>query len=161
MDTSKEVFYISTACDPRWRCSSFPSIHASCHCVIYVLGRLMVRYLRKRRTLASCAGKVQWRVPAVSITVCARRDNQGLLFDGSQTLNIAKTLASIRTSLMNCNKSLSRQDLVFMKKYLQRMIYEYEKVLQAPRNSYANMRADGRGGRGHSKFKHSLRLDGG
>lgn len=47
-------------------------------------------------------------------------------FSTSHTSRIAKSLASIRPSLLASTKSLTRQDLVFMEKCFQRCLFEYE-----------------------------------
>ncbi|KAI5291932.1 Transcriptional regulator of nonfermentable carbon utilization, partial [Ascosphaera acerosa] len=47
-------------------------------------------------------------------------------FSPSQTLQIAKALASIRPSLIATNKTLDVADLIFMEKCFQRTIWEYE-----------------------------------
>lgn len=44
----------------------------------------------------------------------------------AKTLRIAKSLASIRPSMISCTRTLNRQDLVFMEKSFQRALFEYE-----------------------------------
>jgi len=50
-------------------------------------------------------------------------------FTQAQTSRIAKALASIRPSLLASTKNLTRQDLVFMEKYFQRALFEYEEFM--------------------------------
>jgi hypothetical protein len=50
-------------------------------------------------------------------------------FSASHTSRIAKSLASIRPSLLASTKNLTRQDLVFMEKYFQRSLFEYEEFM--------------------------------
>lgn len=50
-------------------------------------------------------------------------------FSPSHTSRIAKSLASIRPSLLASTKNLTRQDLVFMEKYFQRSLFEYEEFM--------------------------------
>jgi hypothetical protein len=50
-------------------------------------------------------------------------------FTAAHTSRIAKSLASIRPSLMASTRNLTRQDLVFMEKYFQRSLFEYEEFM--------------------------------
>jgi hypothetical protein len=50
-------------------------------------------------------------------------------FSANKTLQIAKSLASIRPSFISCTKTLNRQDLVFMEKCFQRTLFEYEEFM--------------------------------
>ncbi|AEO58848.1 hypothetical protein MYCTH_2306512 [Thermothelomyces thermophilus ATCC 42464] len=50
-------------------------------------------------------------------------------FSAAHTSRIAKSLASIRPSLMASTRNLTRQDLVFMEKYFQRSLFEYEEFM--------------------------------
>ncbi|KAK4147512.1 uncharacterized protein C8A04DRAFT_34241 [Dichotomopilus funicola] len=50
-------------------------------------------------------------------------------FTAAHTSRIAKSLASIRPSLMATTRNLTRQDLVFMEKYFQRSLFEYEEFM--------------------------------
>ena len=52
-------------------------------------------------------------------------------FSPQKTLRIAKALASIRPSFISCTKTLNREDLVFMEKCFQRMLWEYEEFINA------------------------------
>ncbi|KAH8897062.1 hypothetical protein GQ53DRAFT_638436 [Thozetella sp. PMI_491] len=47
-------------------------------------------------------------------------------FSKDQSLRIAKALASIRSPLISCMRTLNRLDLVFMEKSFQRALFEYE-----------------------------------
>ena len=47
-------------------------------------------------------------------------------FSPTKTLRIAKSMASIRPSFISCTKALTRQDLIFMEKCFQRMLFDYE-----------------------------------
>ncbi|KAI1343139.1 transcription factor [Xylariaceae sp. FL0016] len=47
-------------------------------------------------------------------------------FSANKTLRIAKSLASIRPSFIAITRHLTRQDLIFMEKCLQRTLFEYE-----------------------------------
>ncbi|WPH00742.1 transcription activator of gluconeogenesis [Acrodontium crateriforme] len=47
-------------------------------------------------------------------------------FPSKKVLRIAKALATIRPSFIACNKSLNRDDLIFMEKCFQRTLCEYE-----------------------------------
>jgi hypothetical protein len=51
-------------------------------------------------------------------------------FAAAHTSRIAKSLASIRPSLLASTRNLTRQDLVFMEKYFQRSLFEYEEFMQ-------------------------------
>ncbi|KAL2403949.1 Transcription activator of gluconeogenesis [Exophiala dermatitidis] len=48
----------------------------------------------------------------------------------SKTLAIAKSLASIRPSFIATNKTLNREDLIFMEKCFQRTLWEYEGFIE-------------------------------
>ena len=48
----------------------------------------------------------------------------------SKTLNIAKSLASIRPSFIATTKTLNRDDLIFMEKCFQRTLWEYEGFIE-------------------------------
>ena len=48
----------------------------------------------------------------------------------SKTLNIAKSLASIRPSFIATTKTLNRADLIFMEKCFQRTLWEYEGFIE-------------------------------
>jgi hypothetical protein len=50
-------------------------------------------------------------------------------FAPAHTSRIAKSLASIRPSLLASTRNLTRQDLVFMEKYFQRSLFEYEEFM--------------------------------
>lgn len=50
-------------------------------------------------------------------------------FSAAHTSRIAKSLASIRPSLLASTRNLTRQDLVFMEKYFQRSLFEYEEFM--------------------------------
>ncbi|KXX76851.1 hypothetical protein MMYC01_206414 [Madurella mycetomatis] len=50
-------------------------------------------------------------------------------FSAAHTSRIAKSLASIRPSLLATTRNLTRQDLVFMEKYFQRSLFEYEEFM--------------------------------
>ncbi|KAK4154358.1 hypothetical protein C8A00DRAFT_42868 [Chaetomidium leptoderma] len=50
-------------------------------------------------------------------------------FAAAHTSRIAKSLASIRPSLLASTRNLTRQDLVFMEKYFQRSLFEYEEFM--------------------------------
>jgi len=50
-------------------------------------------------------------------------------FTAAHTSRIAKSLASIRPSLLASTRNLTRQDLVFMEKYFQRSLFEYEEFM--------------------------------
>ncbi|KAK4235985.1 hypothetical protein C8A03DRAFT_17329 [Achaetomium macrosporum] len=50
-------------------------------------------------------------------------------FTPAHTSRIAKSLASIRPSLLASTRNLTRQDLVFMEKYFQRSLFEYEEFM--------------------------------
>lgn len=50
-------------------------------------------------------------------------------FTAAHSSRIAKSLASIRPSLMASTKNLTKQDLVFMEKYFQRSLFEYEEFM--------------------------------
>jgi hypothetical protein len=50
-------------------------------------------------------------------------------FSSAHTSRIAKSLASIRPSLLASTRNLTRQDLVFMEKYFQRSLFEYEEFM--------------------------------
>jgi hypothetical protein len=47
-------------------------------------------------------------------------------FDSKGTLKVAKSLASIRPSFISCTKNLMNEDLIFMEKYFQRTLFEYD-----------------------------------
>ncbi len=47
-------------------------------------------------------------------------------FSKDQSLRIAKALASIRSPLISCMRTLNRRDLVFMEQSFQRALFEYE-----------------------------------
>ena len=47
-------------------------------------------------------------------------------FPSKKVLKIAKALASIRPSFISCNKNLNHDDLIFMEKCFQRMLFEQE-----------------------------------
>ncbi|KAJ4293753.1 Transcriptional regulator of nonfermentable carbon utilization [Collariella sp. IMI 366227] len=50
-------------------------------------------------------------------------------FAAAHTSRIAKSLASIRPPLLASTRNLTRQDLVFMEKYFQRSLFEYEEFM--------------------------------
>ncbi|AEO64098.1 423eabbc-1978-423e-bd01-3db9a618679f [Thermothielavioides terrestris] len=50
-------------------------------------------------------------------------------FSAAHASRIAKSLASIRPSLLASTRNLTRQDLVFMEKYFQRSLFEYEEFM--------------------------------
>ena len=52
-------------------------------------------------------------------------------FSPQKTLQIAKSLASIRPSFIATTKTLNRDDLIFMEKCFQRTLYEYEDFINA------------------------------
>ncbi len=52
-------------------------------------------------------------------------------FPPPKTLRIAKALASIRPSFISCTKTLNQEDLIFMEKCFQRMLWEYENFIGA------------------------------
>jgi len=59
-----------------------------------------------------------------NLTACIQRR-----FSANKTLQIAKSLASIRPSFISCTKTLNRQDLIFMEKCFQRTLFEYEEFM--------------------------------
>lgn len=52
-------------------------------------------------------------------------------FSSQKTLQIAKSLASIRPSFIATTKTLNRDDLIFMEKCFQRTLWEYEDFINA------------------------------
>ncbi|KAL2260942.1 hypothetical protein VTK26DRAFT_4926 [Humicola hyalothermophila] len=51
-------------------------------------------------------------------------------FSASHTSRVAKSLASIRPSLLASTRTLTRQDLIFAEKFFQRSLFEYEEFFQ-------------------------------
>ena len=52
-------------------------------------------------------------------------------FPPNKRLPIAKALASVRPSFISCANSLAQEDLIFMEKCFQRMLWEYENFIGA------------------------------